>query len=186
MHYRYIFTSKSPEPKQAELRCHLISRRRNAGSHASSLLARLTPTVPIVSQTTPPLICTRQRLWQADHHPIKAQHEKIQQQRGADSPSYRFLSTEALPLTGFGADLTLGILNQFLLVKKRAGREEEERKKNQTTQGSRYLPLHSSRKNQASLSLGQVELHRHNSSSSSRSQMKDISGDPFRSLSLSI
>lgn len=33
----------------------------------------------------------------------------------------------ALPLTEFGADLTLGILNPFLLVKRRAGREEEEK-----------------------------------------------------------
>lgn len=129
---RYIFTSQKPGAQTSRAAVPVPPYPKNDNN--ARITCRLsshqaaTPTVPIVSQTTPPLICTRQRLWQADHHPIKAQQEKIQRQRGADSSSYHFLSTETLPLTEFGADLTLGIPNQFLLVKKKGWKRKKGKK----------------------------------------------------------
>jgi len=103
---------KSPEPKQAEPLGHLVPPRRTArlGPHAaSSLLAGLRlPLCPLwlgQHRLSPgPGSGSGTQITSPARH--SARREKIQQWRGGDGPSYRCLSTEALPLAEFGADLT--------------------------------------------------------------------------------
>lgn len=79
--------------------------------------------MPTVSQTTPPLICIRQRLWQADQHPINAQHERNPAAEGRQQPFYHFLSTQALLLSKMRTDTHASRYSQLAFTcEKRAER----------------------------------------------------------------
>lgn len=99
---RSLFTGPKPRPAAAEP--PYLPRNDSYAGIAPLPSPLHAPTAPIVPQTTPPFICTRQRPWQADPHHIKARHEKTQRHRGADSASYGFLSAAALPSTALRAD----------------------------------------------------------------------------------